>query len=393
MAKSRFKLAYTLGDLFFVVAIFGLAMALVNEFAQQATSQRRFIQSIWLPGDGSRLYAAFQDGGISSWDLATGNAATHLEPSSDLYYSDAPVVISPDGRLAARVLWSNPPPPESVAYAVQVCDLQTGQERYRRKSTFLGSMAFSPDGMRLAIDNPRDNTLIVVDLDHPERELLLSPLDTSGPKSEASAWNCPILFGNDGEVLYRLSTEGELTRWDLATGKPQRRQLEAGWHNLLQLAHSGELVVTTTRPNEAAGESIIEKRSSNDLQRVADPALLPRAYALASMNEGKSLAALFNGGSGLRVFYAENWKVQKNVGVDSQVWQLAARDSEHGPVIAIANDQTAWLLDRDRWRECVSLAPSHRRAIELASAVPLVCGIWLWMRITRQRLSASREEV
>ena len=58
MANSRFRLAYTLGDLFFVVAILGLAMALVNEFAQQATRERRFIQSVWLPGDGNRLFAA-----------------------------------------------------------------------------------------------------------------------------------------------------------------------------------------------------------------------------------------------------------------------------------------------------------------------------------------------
>jgi hypothetical protein len=142
-----------------------------------------------------------------------------------------------------------------------------------------------------------------------------------------------------------------------------------------------------------ADETIIEKRNSNDLQQIADPALLPRAYAIASVNEGKSLAALFTGGRGLRVIDAEHWKVQKNVGVDSQAWKLAARDSEHGPVIAIANDQTVWLLDGDRWREFISLVPSHRRAVELALSIPLVIGIWLWLRIRRQRLSAPREEV
>ena len=154
MVNSRFKIAYTLGDLFVVVALAGLMIALVNAVQRNDVSKRRLIQSIWLPGDGSRLFAAFQDGEISSWDLTTGSAATHVEPT-DGYYSDAPVVISPDGRLAARVLRSKTPPPERIVFTLQVCDLQTGQERFRRTVNILGSVAFSPDGTRMAIDNPR----------------------------------------------------------------------------------------------------------------------------------------------------------------------------------------------------------------------------------------------
>jgi hypothetical protein len=77
-----------------------LAVALVLEFRQRAESARRYIQSIWLTNDGSHLIVAFLNGGVSCCNLTTGNIDGGLEPSN-LYAKDAPMAISPDGRLAA----------------------------------------------------------------------------------------------------------------------------------------------------------------------------------------------------------------------------------------------------------------------------------------------------
>ena len=245
----------------------------------------------------------------------------------------------------------------------------------------------------MAIDNPRDNVLNIVDVAHPEHELQMGPLDTTGPKADASAWDCPMLFSDDGEELYRFSTEGELTKWNLATGRPLRRQLEPGRHHLLPLrVQEHQLVVATAPAHGDPGLMIGEKRGSDGLNRIGEPVYLPDTPAIAAIHDGKSVA-LLSRGSGLQVIDLETSGVQNSIEVDSLVWQLAARDGTDGAVIAIANDQTVWLLDRNHWRKIVSLESSHWRAIVLAIAIPLVGGIWLWLRIRRRRLSAPQEEV
>ena len=245
----------------------------------------------------------------------------------------------------------------------------------------------------MAIDNPRDNVLNIVEVAHPEHELQMGPLDTTGPKADASAWDCPMLFSDDGEELYRFNTEGELTKWNLATGRPLRRQLEPGRHHLLPLRlQEHQLVVATAPAHGDPGLMIGEKRGSDGLDRMGEPVSLPDTPAIAAIHHGKWVA-LLSRGAGLQVIDLETSELQKSIEVDWLVWLLAARDTTHGPVIAIANDQAVWLLDGDRWRKIVNLESSHWRAIVLALAIPLVCGMWLWLRIRRQRLSASREGV
>ena len=221
----------------------------------------------------------------------------------------------------------------------------------------------------------------------------MGPLDTTGPKADASAWDCPMLFSDDGEELYRFNTEGELTKWNLATGRPLRRQLEPGRHHLLPLRlQEHQLVVATAPAHGDPGLMIGEKRGSDGLDRMGEPVSLPDTPAIAAIHHGKWVA-LLSRGAGLQVIDLETSELQKSIEVDWLVWLLAARDTTHGLVIAIANDQISVAVG---WR---SLAEDCQPGIialariGFALAIPLVCGMWLWLRIRRQRLSASREEV
>jgi hypothetical protein len=385
MKNSRFRIAYTLGDLFVLVALAALAVALVLEFQQRAESTRRYIQSTLLTNDGNHLIVAFLDGGVSCCNLATGNIDGGLEPSN-LYAKDAPMAISPDGRLAARTLWSNPPPPESVTFVLQVCDLQSGRERYQIKTDCLVSAAFSRDGTRLAFDNPRINKLFVVDVANPSQEIALAPLDRQGNRTEDTPWNYQILFGANSDVVYRLGADGDLARWNVATRMAARKQLELGSeHWLAQSSDSARLAVATTQPSGIPEGATIETLVSDELNVVAQSKPLSRAHAIAYVNHGKSLVALMAADNELQILDAESFQLQRRIPVPAQTWRLTALDAEHGAAIAIADAQSAYLLDGNGWRQMLSMAPPRHRAAWLMLAIPSVCGVWLWIRSRRKR--------
>jgi hypothetical protein len=384
MANSRFKVAYTVGDLFVVVALAALGMALFNEFQQNAASARRFIQSIWLPGDGDRLIAAFQDGGVTGWNLADGSVDFNLAPSS-LYNADAPVAVSPDGRAAARMMWYNPPPPETIAFELVVSDLHTAQDRLRRKMPALASMAFSPDGKRLAIDRPRDNSMVVIDIDNRSNDVVLTPLDSTGANSESSPWSCPILFSATGDELYRRGIMGELTKWNLATKTAVRRQLASGQYHLFVESPAGnQLAVAETQAGGNADATTVETLTADQLAPLARSKPMPQACALATVNQGKSLAVLLAGQGGLQILNAATLQVEKRFPVVVNARHMAARDTDRDPTIAIANDQTIYLLQQGSWRTFFSMEPSHRRTIWLL-AIVAVCAFWPWLQFRRGR--------
>src|SRR5262249_41239926 len=136
------------------------------------------------------------------------------------------------------------------------------------------------------------------------------------------------------------------------------------------------------------GLMIGEKRSAEGLDRMGDAIHLPDTPAIAAIQDGKSVALLNGSVDGLLMIDLDSAGVQKSIDVDSHVWHLTARDGEHGPIIVVASDQAVWLLDGNRWRKIVSLEPSRWHTIALAIAIPLVCGLWVWLRIRRPRSAA-----
>jgi WD40 repeat protein/serine/threonine protein kinase len=144
---------------------------------------------------------------VTVWDPGTGRQTLSLD-TGDMYCNQ--VAFGPDGNLLAVL---------GVKEEFQVWDLRTGKVVYRKsagKDERWGSVAFSPDGKRLAIGggtfaNGRwDNPLRVLDA-RTGKEIHAFPASrdfTSG-----------LVFSPDGRLIAGSVHGGRLGLWDAEMGK------------------------------------------------------------------------------------------------------------------------------------------------------------------------------
>jgi WD40 repeat protein/serine/threonine protein kinase len=153
------------------------------------------------PPDGNQLAATVPGPGVVVWDLASGREVTRIRSPIDWLGT---VAWSPDGtRLAAA---------SHYAFAAVVWDMGTGQELCRLEGHKEGvaGLAFSPDGGRLASCS-LDGTVMVWDVAGGQEVLTLHG---------HTHWVNGVAFSPDGRRLASAGEDATVRVWD-ATARPK----------------------------------------------------------------------------------------------------------------------------------------------------------------------------
>jgi WD40 repeat protein len=169
------------------------------------------VQQDWayvaLSADGRLLVGSTYRGAVRVWDTATGNLLLTLGGAA---YSCNCVAISPDGRCIASATKPNATPGSPTFNGeVVVWDAQTGEKLWALRAAHLEtirSLAFSPDGRRLAVASGGwANTVVLWDLTT-GRELLTFRGHTHPITS--------LAFSPDGARVVSGSEDHTVRIWD-----------------------------------------------------------------------------------------------------------------------------------------------------------------------------------
>jgi WD40 repeat protein/predicted Ser/Thr protein kinase len=175
--------------------------------------------------DGQRLAGAAADGRVQVWDVRTGQQMLSV---GELFPGVRPdvtsVAFSPDGqRLACFVkLYESD---SDWSYQEQVWDLRTGQEASSKvlatSQRGLGSAAFTPDGRLVAYVDTSARAeglpptgIVVWDLQAGRIRTLKANIPISNGHPDAS-----LAFSPDGRRLASFSPDGTVKVWEWQTGQ------------------------------------------------------------------------------------------------------------------------------------------------------------------------------
>jgi WD40 repeat protein len=194
------------------------------------------VNSAAFDADGRRVVTASDDGTVRVWDLAVAQhsaAVDHAGPAPA--GADAPLAVSPDGRLVVR--------PEG-AHAARLYDAATGEARSAPLQHRLAvrAAAFSPDGRRV-VTASRDQTARVWDA--------ATGAPVSPPLAHASEVNSAA-FSPDGGRVLTTGDDNTARVWGAETGElllpPLRHQ---GTVVQASFSADGRLVATASRDRTA----------------------------------------------------------------------------------------------------------------------------------------------
>ncbi len=172
------------------------------------------VTSVAFSKDGKRLASGSwgksssnDPGEVKLWDSTSGQETHTLKGHNGAVTS---VVFSPDGQRLASGSWGSfsPDQPGDVIGDVKVWDAISGQETLTFNSHSVMSVAFSPDGKRLAASD--DRAVKVWDATSGQVMLTL--------RGHTSAvWN--VAFSPDGKRLASASFDGTVKLWDATSGQ------------------------------------------------------------------------------------------------------------------------------------------------------------------------------
>lgn len=150
--------------------------------------------------DGKALLIATTDGKLRAWDAASNR--TRFIVDADPYGC-----WSPDGRFVATYRWGQP--------AVRIWDAETGKlARAFPVHMKVGTLAWSPDGAKLAVNGCDDNCFWVLDA-------LKGTVLRKSQRASAGIF-IRVAWSPDGQLLATAHEHSFVMLWNPTTGEPVR---------------------------------------------------------------------------------------------------------------------------------------------------------------------------
>jgi WD40 repeat protein/tRNA A-37 threonylcarbamoyl transferase component Bud32 len=236
---------------------------------------QRLVTSVAFSADGTRLASAgFQT--VKVWDAATGKELLSIPAHKYLISS---VAFSPDGKRLASA---------SADQTVKVWDASTGKELLSLPGLphRANSVAFSPDGKYLAVGSGD------LSIGAPMTPVEVGIWDTNtGQEVLAlkghSFWITSVAFSPDGRRLASASADRTVKVWDLKTGQ-ERLTLRghSGWVRAVAFSLDGQFLAS-------AGDDQVVKlwRASDGREAFTFRGHIHGVHAVAFSPDGRRLAS------------------------------------------------------------------------------------------------------
>jgi WD40 repeat protein/tRNA A-37 threonylcarbamoyl transferase component Bud32 len=163
--------------------------------------------------DGKRLAGVGGDGVVRVWDAATGRNVSTVKMPTDLYFTST--ALSPDGRLLAGGYTTG---------EIRVWDVITGKETFTSNtaSRSIVSLAFSSDGKRLATVSMRQDSRGLDPVDHVDHAVEVWNLGTGQRLLYLDgnpSWMGSVAFSPDGRRIAGAEHHGGVRVWEVTTGR------------------------------------------------------------------------------------------------------------------------------------------------------------------------------
>jgi hypothetical protein len=191
-----------------------------------------FVRGLVISPDGQLLATASDEGSIKIWDAASGKEIRHFQ-AHELVIGN--LVFNPDGRLLASASWDG---------TVKVWDTGTWKQQLELRAPSecqFNSVAFSPDGQRLAAGDDGENGVRLWEIATGKLIFTL--------KGHTRLVTC-VVFSPDGQRLATASSDKTVKLWDAQSGRELRtlpphrpgswRDLQPGW---AEIGHGRRLLL------------------------------------------------------------------------------------------------------------------------------------------------------
>jgi WD40 repeat protein len=164
--------------------------------------------------DGKTLVTVGDDD-VRFWDISSGKVLRHQPVHQGRAHL---LAVSQDGQNLALSHWDT----------LVLWDAATGKARHQIKDAHscVASVAFSPDGKTVASRNFRDCSVQLWDLATGQRRQRLGTADHEPPGGIAKYEGRNLAYSADGTMVAAASEQGELSVWDVASGKALLRRRE-----------------------------------------------------------------------------------------------------------------------------------------------------------------------
>jgi WD40 repeat protein len=163
-----------------------------------------------------RMFATVQDTTVRLWEAATGKERLSLAGHQGAIFS---LAFSPDGKLLACGSGTSASNGQPAGGELKLWDLTMGRQRASlggKVLSWVWSVAFSPDGKRLAAADVYGN-VVLWEVASGKRTATLQAFNPHGQEEDINP-AFSVAFSPDGKILAAGTLRG-IKLWEVATGK------------------------------------------------------------------------------------------------------------------------------------------------------------------------------